>query len=267
MRRCSFEPGRSGGENAAHQLVGPLRRRHVEDARDGPRFDERLHRAPAGAGRVEHEDLVSLGLQALPRALDAARRIAEHACDDERLRRALGDRGRLHHRADRPCGAPEDRSREAVEPATSTMLGTITMSFSRTYGATLPLATVETMTFGSPSGSARMAAVPIAVPPDPPSDSTPCIRPSAASRESVTAAAPAMASTIAPRSPEPEAPRDRRRLRRQWRRRRCRCCIAGVPDHPRPSSERCARAPECTAPRRRVPAPSYRTFRAPRWCS
>ena len=116
VRRCSLEPGRSGGENAAHQLVGPLRRRHVEDARDRSRFDERLHRASAGAGRVKHEDLVSLGLQALPRALDAGRRVAEHACNDERLRRALGDRGSLHHRADRPGGTAEDRSREAVEP-------------------------------------------------------------------------------------------------------------------------------------------------------
>ena len=79
------------------------------------------------------------------------------------------------------------------------MLGIITMSFSRTYGATLPLATVETITLGvrvaapcmarcnrGSSGTAEREAR---------------IRPSAVSRESVTAAAPAMASTIAPRSP------------------------------------------------------------------
>src|ERR1051325_6843417 len=39
-------------------------------------------------------------------------------------------------------------------PATSTMLGNMTMSLAPTYWATLPLARVETMTLGKPIGTA-----------------------------------------------------------------------------------------------------------------
>ena len=42
------------------------------------------------------------------------------------------------------------------------------MSFVPTYGATLPPATVETQTLGTPIGSARIAAVMTLVPPEPP---------------------------------------------------------------------------------------------------
>jgi hypothetical protein len=86
------------------------------------------------------------------------------------------------------------------KPATSTMLGIMTMSRSPTYGATLPLATVDTITFGMPSGRARITAVAIAVPPLPPSDNTPAMRPSAASRDISAGAARVMPSTITPRS-------------------------------------------------------------------
>ena len=53
-------------------------------------------------------------------------------------------------------------------PATSVTEYIIAMSAGPTYGATLPDATVETITFGRPTGSARIPGVMIAVPPDPP---------------------------------------------------------------------------------------------------
>src|SRR6266566_2201228 len=62
-----------------------------------------------------------------------------------------------------PQIAPAARVRICLEmrlrPATSTMLGNITMSFTPTYCAVLPLARVETITLGKPIGSARFAAV------------------------------------------------------------------------------------------------------------
>src|SRR5215207_5341809 len=59
---------------------------------------------------------------------------------------------------------------------------------------------VETISFGTPTGSARIAAVAIAVFPDPPAPSTPSIRPSACSRRASAAAASAIVPTAVPRS-------------------------------------------------------------------
>ena len=42
-----------------------------------------------------------------------------------------------------------------------------------TYGCTCPLASVLTISFGTPNGSARIAAVPMVVPAEPPRPSTP----------------------------------------------------------------------------------------------
>ena len=64
----------------------------------------------------------------------------------------------------------------------------------------LPLASVETISFGKPSGSTRIAAVPMAVPPPPPSEITPSILPSAASFSNKTGAAFDIATTHSPRS-------------------------------------------------------------------
>ncbi len=55
------------------------------------------------------------------------------------------------------------------------------MSFVPTYGAMLPAASVLTITLGNPTGRARIADVPMAVPPPPPSEMMPSIFPSAAS--------------------------------------------------------------------------------------
>ena len=91
--------------------------------------------------------------------------------------------------------ARESTCREIrFSPATSTMLGIITMSFTPTYCAVLPLARVETMSFGKPSGSARIPEVAMAVPPPPPSEITPSMRPSACSFERMIGAAFDMAA-------------------------------------------------------------------------
>ena len=87
-----------------------------------------------------------------------------------------------------------------LRPATSTMLGNITMSFTPTYCAVFPLASVETMTLGKPIGNARIAAVPIAVPPPPPNEMTPWIFFSATRRDSTTGAPLDIAATVSPRS-------------------------------------------------------------------
>ena len=60
---------------------------------------------------------------------------------------------------------------------------------------------VETISLGTPTGRACIAAVAIAVLPEPPADRTPWIRPSSYRRRASAAAAPAMAPIAAPRSP------------------------------------------------------------------
>lgn len=51
------------------------------------------------------------------------------------------------------------------------------MSDAPTYGEVSPDAMVDTITLGTPTGSLRMPAVAIAVPPDPPMEKTPSKRP------------------------------------------------------------------------------------------
>src|SRR5918999_3303332 len=60
---------------------------------------------------------------------------------------------------------------------------------------------VETISLGTPTGRACIAAVAIAVLPEPPADRTPWIRPSSYRRRASAAAAPAIAPIAAPRSP------------------------------------------------------------------
>jgi hypothetical protein len=55
-----------------------------------------------------------------------------------------------------------------LSPATSTIEGIMTMSLVPTYCDTLPEAMVDTMTFGTPIGKARMPGVASDVPPLPP---------------------------------------------------------------------------------------------------
>ena len=56
------------------------------------------------------------------------------------------------------------------------------------------------MSFGTPTGSVRIAAVPIAVPPPPPIETTPSMRPSRWSRAATSAAPRAAAAIASPRS-------------------------------------------------------------------
>ena len=64
-----------------------------------------------------------------------------------------------------------------LSPTMSTIELIITTSLSPTNARTSPEASVLSMTFGTPKGRARMAAVPMVVPAEPPMDSTPSISP------------------------------------------------------------------------------------------
>lgn len=70
---------------------------------------------PPGAGRVEDEDFVAGLFENLPRVIDAGRRVAELARDDDWLVRA-GLGFDLDDAADRPGGASENLARDAVQP-------------------------------------------------------------------------------------------------------------------------------------------------------
>ena len=85
-------------------------------------------------------------------------------------------------------------------PARSVTAGIIAMSETSTKGATSPEASVETMSFGRPSGSRRMPAVTIEVPPPPPMPTTPAMSPRPAMK---AAKAAPIAATAAPRSSSP----------------------------------------------------------------
>ena len=62
-------------------------------------------------------------------------------------------------------------------PEMSTTVFSISTSLSPTYGRTWPDASVLAMSLGTPIGKARMAAVAIVVPAEPPRPSTPATSP------------------------------------------------------------------------------------------
>ncbi len=64
-----------------------------------------------------------------------------------------------------------------LRPLTSTTEYIMQMSRTPTYCLTWPLARVLTMSLGTPKGRARMAAVPMVVPADPPRPRTPSTLP------------------------------------------------------------------------------------------
>jgi hypothetical protein len=80
------------------------------------------------------------------------------------------------------------------------------MSDAPTYWLTSPDATVETISFGTPTGSARIAGATMAVPPEPPAESTPAMPLCRAIQRWKASVMPA---TDWPRSPvnTPDAPR------------------------------------------------------------
>ncbi len=106
---------------------------------------------------------------------------------------------------------PSTRRETALRPATSTTGYIIRMSLVPTYGATFPLAIVETMTLGSPIGSARIAGVIRAVLPLPPMPITPANRPASNSWLRKPARASPIAVIASPRSVRDQCDRlDRR---------------------------------------------------------
>ena len=70
------------------------------------------------------------------------------------------------------------RAEIELTPAISVTDAIIVMSVLPIYGDVSPDAIVESINFGTPTGSARMALVAIAVPPDPPAARMPSNRPS-----------------------------------------------------------------------------------------
>ena len=93
------------------------------------------------------------------------------------------------------------RAETELMPATSTTEAASSMSLAPTIGRVSPAAMVDTISLGTPTGSARMASAAIEVLPDPPAARTPSQRPSAYSRSTTAVAPRAMASTAWPRSP------------------------------------------------------------------
>ena len=85
-------------------------------------------------------------------------------------------------------------------PAMSTTEFSMRMSLSPTHCRTSPEASVLTMTLGTPIGNARIAAVPIVVPADPPSAITPSISPRSKAAKTIAVAPAAACVTAAPRS-------------------------------------------------------------------
>ena len=85
-----------------------------------------------------------------------------------------------------------------LRPATSVTEYIMAMSEGPTYGATFDDATVDTISFGTPTGSARMAGVTSAVPPDPPAPMMPASSPAWATTYLVSASD--IAATASPRS-------------------------------------------------------------------
>ena len=93
------------------------------------------------------------------------------------------------------------RAETELMPATSTTEAASSRSLAPTIGRVSPAAIVETISFGTPTGSARMASAAIEVLPEPPAASTPSQRPSACRRATTAVAPRAIASTACPRSP------------------------------------------------------------------
>ena len=116
-----IEPRRARAEDPADELIGPFGRRHVEDARHGAAFDQRLHRPPASACGVKHDDVAASRFDEATGPLDARGRVAEHRSDDEGLCaaplpcRSQTDVG-VDERADRGCRPGELAAREGIEP-------------------------------------------------------------------------------------------------------------------------------------------------------
>ena len=81
---------------------------------------------------------------------------------------ALGGTGFAAIPATALAALPRTTREMRLSPATSVIEYIMAMSAAPTYGATLPEATVDTITLGTPTGRACIAGVINAVPPEPP---------------------------------------------------------------------------------------------------
>ena len=114
-----LQPGGPGAQDSPDQLVRPFRGGDVEDPGDESAVDERLHRAPTGAGGVEHEHLVARGLDEPAGLGDAGGGVAEHAGHDDRAVHggpAAPSLGGRHHPVQRARGVFEDCPGNPIQP-------------------------------------------------------------------------------------------------------------------------------------------------------
>ncbi len=100
-----------------------------------------------------------------------------------------------------PAAFARIRSEIRFSPEMSTTEYVIDTSVAPTYGRVSPEASVETISFGTPTGRPRIACAAIDELPEPPTERMPSSRPSACKRRTISAAPRPIASTAAPRSP------------------------------------------------------------------
>ena len=171
-----------GRQHAADQFVGQFGGGDVQDAGDQPVANQPFHRLSAAAGGVKHEHFVAGLFEDRAGLIDTGRGDAEHGGGDQRPVVALAAVAAAMVRSMPAMAAaalPRMMRLMRLSPAISTTELSIRMSLSPTKARTSPEASVLTMTLGTPIGSCRMAAVPMVVPAEPPSPSTPCSRPAA----------------------------------------------------------------------------------------
>ena len=154
---CRPEPIRPGAEHATYDLVAPLGGRHVHDAADIAVVDQSLHGATASARRVEDEHFEPGALQALAHGghagvvtpnIVAARRGRSRAAAAGVCRQPSATMPAIA-----PAALARIRRDNGFSPAMSTTEYISVMSLTSTYGVVLPDAIVDTISFGTPTGS------------------------------------------------------------------------------------------------------------------
>ncbi len=151
-----------------------------------------------------------------------------------------------------------------LTPAMSTTEYIIAMSTAPTYGRVSPDPTVDTISFGTPTGSRCIACVTSDVPPVPPMPTTPSSRPSRCSRSTMAAAPRDMVSTAAPRSPAAASSSTSAPAARATSRRGTSARSPAPPAHRHRRGARRPRARSAGRAGRRTPLPSCPACRSQR---
>ena len=130
-RTAASKPLRSRGKHTTHKLIGPLGRRDIEHASNTASCDQAFHRSTTSAGRMEHKYFIPGLFENSFGDIHTLGRIAEHAGRNQRpvvARRYSG----LEHPAE--CAGAREKTSRLIRlmPATSTILGTRTMSLTPT---------------------------------------------------------------------------------------------------------------------------------------